>query len=280
MQEGFIKKARSVFFLGGIGLVIGLAVLLIYPPGSGMTQEEVAPSIARYRERVRTGYYEGYEAKPRYKARGQLKIGYYEKYEFPLRSKKRDPLKAPGILRGTISYSTAGAEVRIRARLPDVHIGLKFYEQYTCTECHMAQARNVHTDRGGNTCRQCHGPEPIPAINHYYSPMNPIRRHAYVCAKCHEGANDLFATYINHEPDAASLETLEKFPALFYANWFMILLLVGTMAFFLPHSLMMFLQELTMKKGKAGTGELVSLIPHRIKVTLREIFPKKEMPEK
>ena len=275
MQEGFMKRIRSVYFIGGIGLVIGLAVLVAILPGPGQTQEEVAPSIARYRERVRTGYYEGYEAKPRYKERGLLKIGYYEKYELPLRSKKRDPLKAPGILQGTISYSSAGAEVRIRTRLPDVHVGLKFYEQYTCIECHMHQARNVHTDRGGNTCRQCHGPEPIPAINHYYSPMNPIRRHAYVCAKCHEGANDLFATYVNHEPDALSLETLESFPSFFYANWFMILLLVGTMAFFLPHSLMALLQELAMKKGKTGIDILTLFVPRRFTMFLQALFRKR-----
>lgn len=275
MQEGFMKRTRSVFFIGMIGLVIGLAVLVIVFPGPGRTQEEVAPSIARYRERVRTGYYEGYEAKPRYKERGQLKIGYYEKYELPLRSKKRDPFKAPGILQGTISYSSASAEVRIRTRLPDVHVGLKFYEQYTCTECHMHQARNVHTDRGGNSCRQCHGPEPIPAINHYYSPMNPIRRHAYVCAKCHEGANDLFATYVNHEPDALSLETLEEFPALFYANWFMILLLAGTMAFFLPHSLMGLLLELAVRRGRTGIGMLTVLVPRRFTIFLQALFRKR-----
>jgi len=275
MQEGFIKRARSVFFIGGIGLVIGLAVLVAILPGSGRTQEEVAPSIARYRERVRTGYYEGYEAKPLYKARGQLKIGYNAKYEFPLRSKKRDPRKAPGILQGTISYSPASAEVRIRTRLPDVHIGLKFYEQYTCTECHMAQARNVHTDRGGINCRQCHGPEPIPAIQHYYSPMNSIRRHAYVCAKCHEGANDLFATYINHEPDPTSLETLEDFPAFFYANWFMILLLAGTMAFFLPHSLMGLLLELAMRRGRTGIKIVPALVPRRFTIFLQALFRKR-----
>lgn len=52
------------------------------------------------------------------------------------------------------------------------------------------------------------------------------------------------------------------------------------MAFFIPHSLMMFLQELTMKKGKAGIGGLVDFIPDRFKVTLLKLFPKKEKPEK
>ena len=87
--------------------------------------------------------------------------------------------------------------------------------------------------------------------------------------------NDLFATYINHEPDATSLETLEDFPALFYANWFMILLLVGTMAFFLPHSLMGLLMELAMKKGKTGINIVPALVPRRFTIFLQALFRKR-----
>ena len=282
MKKAFIKKSRSVYFVFGIGLLIGLAVLMTYLPDAGRTQEEVvSPYITRLRERVKSGYQEGYEVKPRMSVGYDLmKGGYYEGNEVRPLKRTRHEFKAPGVLRDLFPVSSTGAEVRIRSRLPDAHAGIKFYQQSTCTECHSRQARSFHTDRAGINCRQCHGAEPIPAIKHYYSPMNPIRRHAYVCATCHEGANDLFATYIIHEPAPGALTTKESFPVFFYANWFMVLLLLGTMAFFIPHSLMMFLQELTMKKGKAGIGGLADFIPDRFKVTLLKLFPKKEKPEK
>lgn len=282
MKEAFIKRFRTVYFVFGIGLLIGLAVLVTYLPDPGRTQEEVAsPYIARFRERVRTGYQEGYEVTPRLSVSyGLMKDGFYEGYEVRPLKRTRYAFKAPGVLRDLFPVSPTGAEVRIRSHLPDAHAGIKFYQQSTCTECHSQQARSFHSDRAGINCRQCHGAEPIPAIKHYYSPMNPIRRHVFVCATCHEGANDLFATYIIHEPAPGALTTKESFPAFFYANWFMVLLLAGTMAFFLPHSLMMFLQELTMKKGKAGIGGLADFIPDRFKVTLLKLFPKKEKREK
>jgi hypothetical protein len=67
--------------------------------------------------------------------------------------------------------------------------------------------------------------------------MNPIRRHAYVCAKCHEGANISFATFQVHEPKASDPATRKTFASLYYANWFMYLLIVGTMLFFGLHTL-------------------------------------------
>jgi hypothetical protein len=282
MKNIFIKKTRTVYFVFGIGFFIGLALLVTYFPDPGRTQEEVvSPYITRFRERVRTGYQEGYEVKPRMSTSYDLmKNGFYEGNEVRPLKRTRDTFKAPGILRDPFPVSPTGAEVRIRSRLPDAHAGIKFYQQSTCTECHSRQARSFHADRAGINCRQCHGAEPIPAIKHYYSPMNTIRRHAYVCATCHEGANDLFATYIVHEPAPGALTTKESFPAFFYANWFMVLLLAGTMAFFIPHSLMMFLQELTMKKGKAGIGGLAEFIPDRFKVILLKLFPKKGRPEK
>jgi hypothetical protein len=197
--------------------------VLIVPSGPTLAQKEVTSKIYRYRERVATGYYEGYEVSPR---------------------RKRAVLEAPATRRGLFPYGSASAMVRIRTRLPDSHQGLKFYYRNTCIECHAEQARNIHSVRAGNTCRQCHGPEPIAAVNHYYSPMNPIRRHAYVCAKCHEGANPSFADFYVHEPAGTALSTRESFPVLFYTSWGMLLLLLGTLAFFIPHSFMVGLREL------------------------------------
>jgi hypothetical protein len=187
-------------------------------------QQEVTSDIYRYRERVATGYYEGYEVSPR---------------------RMRARIEIPGVKRGLFPFGSASSEVRLRGRLPDSHRGLKFYERNTCIDCHPREARDLHSTRAGITCRQCHGPEPIPAINYYYSPLNPIRRHAYVCAKCHEGATANFAGFHVHEPPAGSLETLTNFPVLFIVYWAMILLLLGTLAFFVPHAFMVGFRELT-----------------------------------
>jgi hypothetical protein len=81
--------------------------------------------------------------------------------------------------------------------------------------------------------------------------MNPIRKHAYVCAKCHEGASASYASYIVHQPPPGSLATKKSFPVLFYAYWLMIVLLAGTLAFFIPHSILVGLRELFRKRGKA-----------------------------
>jgi flagellar biosynthesis/type III secretory pathway M-ring protein FliF/YscJ len=67
--------------------------------------------------------------------------------------------------------------------------------------------------------------------------MNPIRRHAYVCAKCHEGANVSFVTFKVHEPKASDPATRKTFASLYYTNWFMYLLIVGTLGFFGLHTL-------------------------------------------
>jgi hypothetical protein len=81
--------------------------------------------------------------------------------------------------------------------------------------------------------------------------MNPIRRHAYVCAKCHEGASASYASYVVHEPSAGTFAAKQGFPILYYAYWFMLILLVGTLAFFIPHSFLVGLRELLSKKRKA-----------------------------
>ncbi len=75
-----------------------------------------------------------------------------------------------------------------------------------CTSCHEQTAKvgahvvhsfgncvNCHMPRMNIKCVQCHRSQPIFGVHHYYSPMNPIRRHAYVCAKCHEGSTPSFA---------------------------------------------------------------------------------------
>ena len=215
-----------------LSVCILFAAMFLLFPGQVSSQEEVTSALSRYKQyEVSTGYYEEYEVKPR---------------------RMRPLVGVPGVARGIFPYSPSAASVRIRTRLADSHAGIKFYNRRRCEECHVQQTRDIHTVRANITCRQCHGGEPIASLEHYYSPFNPIRRHAYVCAKCHEGASASFASYVVHAPNPASLSTTKTFPVLFYAFWIMIALAVGTFAVFLPHTITWGIRELFTKKEKTG----------------------------
>ncbi len=218
------RPAAAVLF--GTLLLVGF--MLALPPA--MAQEEVASAIRRYKDReASTGYYEEYEVRPRREA--------------PF-------VEIPGVRRGIFRYSPAAAKVRIRSRLADSHIGIKFYNNRRCEDCHIEQTRDLHTTRANLTCRQCHGGEPIASNDHYYSPMNPMRRHAYVCAKCHPGSNASYAGYVVHEPNPALASTFKNFPVLAVAFWVMVAIAIGTFAMFLPHTIMWGIRELFIKKEK------------------------------
>ncbi|MDM8548884.1 hypothetical protein QUF72_02350 [Desulfobacterales bacterium HSG2] len=206
-----------------------LAVLL-FLPGMVPAQEEMASAIRRYKDR-------------------EASSGYYEEYEVMPRS-RRIPVGVRGVGREVFPHSPSAAKVRIRTRLSDSHAGIKFYWNWRCEDCHVREAKDIHTVRANLTCRQCHGNEPIASIDHYRSPMNPIRRHAYVCAKCHEGASASFSTYVVHAPNPAMLSTKSSFPVLFYVFWVMVAIAVGTFVVFLPHTVMWGIRELFQKGEK------------------------------
>ncbi len=206
-----------------------IAALLLLPELT-YSAEEVASAIRRYKEReVSTGYYEEYEVLPR---------------------RQRPMVGVPGVQRGTFPYSPSAARVRIRTRLADSHQGIKFYKRRRCEDCHVKETKDIHTIRANLTCRQCHGGEPIASIKHYYSSMNPIRRHAAVCSKCHEGASASFASYVVHAPNPAMASTKKTFPVLFYAFWIMVGVAVGTFVVFLPHTALWGIRELFATKEK------------------------------
>ena len=210
--------------------VLGLIAALLLFPEITYSAEEVASAIRRYKEReVSTGYYEEYEVLPRH---------------------QRPMVGVPGVQRGIFPYSPSAARVRIRTRLADSHQGIKFYKRRRCEDCHVKETKDIHTIRANLTCRQCHGGEPIASIEHYYSSMNPIRRHAAVCAKCHEGASASFASYVVHTPNPAMAATKKTFPVLFYAFWIMVGVAVGTFVVFLPHTALWGIRELFAAKEK------------------------------
>jgi hypothetical protein len=215
------KKNSSIYWSA-------VAILILLLPGAAAAQEEVASAIRRYKDReVSSGYYEEYEVLPR-----------------------RPLVGIPGVKRGVFPYSPAANRVRIRTRLADSHQGIKFYQYLRCQYCHIHETQDFHTVRANLTCRQCHGGEPIASIAHIWSPLNPIRRHGYVCAKCHEGASASFASYIIHEPNPALASTFKSFPWLAYVFWFMAVLAAGTFLVFLPHTAMWGIRELFIKKEK------------------------------
>ncbi len=208
-----------------------LTGLLFLPAIASAQGEEVSSAIRRYKDReASTGYYEEYEMLPR---------------------RQRPFVEIPGVRRGIFPYSPTAARVRVRMRLADSHQGIKFYERRRCEDCHIEQTRDIHTVRANITCRQCHGGEPIASNAHYFSPLNPIRRHAYVCAKCHEGASASYASYVVHAPNPLMAGTMKSFPVLFYAFWIMVAIAVGTFAVFLPHTILWGIRELFIKKEKA-----------------------------
>jgi hypothetical protein len=194
----------------------------------GFAAEEMTSAFRRYGDsEVSTGYYEEYEAAPR---------------------RQQPFISVPGVREGLLPYSPKpNPQVQVRTRLYDSHLGVKFYERLRCAYCHPEQTKGMHVARANLTCRQCHGGEPIAGLQYIYSPMNPIRRHAYVCAKCHEGASVSFAAYVVHEPPPGSEAARKEFPALHYAYWFMVVLLIGTMAFAVPHAFLIGLRELVSK---------------------------------
>jgi hypothetical protein len=224
-MERVMSHKIAVISVGAV-----LLVELLGLPALSPAQEEVASAIRRYKDReVSTGYYEEYEALPH---------------------RQRPLVEIPGVRRGLFPYSPAAAQVRIRTRLADSHQGIKFYENLRCQICHLNETTDIHTTRANLTCRQCHGGEPIASINHLYSALNPIRKHAYVCSKCHEGASASYAAYVVHEPNPAMVGTRTSFPLLFYVFWFMVVLAVGTFLVFLPHTLIWGIRELFMKMKK------------------------------
>ena len=153
-----------------------------------------------------------------------------------------------GVTETILRYGPAQPDTYRRAPQADAHAGIGDYSYRKCVACHEQSAANLHTVRANNTCRQCHGPDPIASVAHYFSRLNPIRRHAYVCAKCHEGAGASFATYVIHQPPPSGSETRTTFPALFFSDRLMFWLIVGVFIVFLPHSVGWWIREWFVKK--------------------------------
>ncbi len=229
----------GLYFGRAVGLLIGLTLLMSGALGPAWAQKKGARKV--YRERkMTTGYYEEYDVTSRL----YLHLA-----------------GGPALHPGLITSSPRGESLRWRAFLADSHWGIKINRLQKCVDCHARQAQDIHTVRTEITCRQCHGDEPIAGIYHYYSKMNPTRRHAYICAKCHEGANISYSTYVVHEPNPAAMGTQETFPLLFYTFWALVTIAAGTFVLFLPHTFLWGLRELLAGRRKQGESRIRRFTP-------------------
>ena len=162
----------------------------------------------------------------------------------------------PGGQGGLWGLGPTRQQVRKSSFRADAHEDVADYSpQRRCRTCHENQTKDLHGLRMGITCVQCHRSQPVAGVFHYYSPLNPIRRHAYVCAKCHEGATPSFSAYMVHEPNPVAAEARGAFPLLYYAVWFMLILAGGVFAIFLPYTLIWWVRDLVARlRGGAQHG--------------------------
>ena len=198
-------------FIGALLLLLGMAVSM------------PATAADDFPDQVGSGYFRDQDTLP-----GRYRLYLQEQSQ-------REGFWGLGPGHGRVSRSSFKA---------DAHEGVPDYSpRRLCIECHKDTRQDMHMVRMKIACIQCHRSKPIAGIHHYYSPLNPIRRHAYVCAKCHEGATPSFAAYVIHEPNPLSPETGEDFPLLFWATWIMVVLAVGVFAVLLPYTAFWWLRE-------------------------------------
>ncbi|NOY82012.1 MAG: hypothetical protein GXP31_13530 [Kiritimatiellaeota bacterium] len=111
-----------------------------------------------------------------------------------------------------------------------------------CGKCHQTEAKSYFNTfhgkssrlgyEGAAKCYDCHG------VHNILPPDDPrstlsYRNAVYTCKKCHPGAHRKFAGYLTH----ATHHNPKKYPYLYYTYIFMTTLLVGTLTFFLLHTL-------------------------------------------
>jgi cytochrome b subunit of formate dehydrogenase len=118
----------------------------------------------------------------------------------------------------------------------------RFLMMEQCGRCHETEAETFFDtfhgkvsrlgSEGAAKCYDCHGTHDILPTS---DPASALGRERVVetCGECHEGSNRRFAGYLTH----ATHHDPERYPALFWAFWFMTTLLVGTLSFALLHTL-------------------------------------------
>ena len=147
-----------------------------------------------------------------------------------------------------------------------------------CGNCHQEELETYLSTYHGqvstlgytNTakCYECHGFHEIRRISDPAALMN-IDNRVETCRKCHEDASAGFASFQPH----GNTKDKERFPMMWFASKFMILLLASVFLFFWSHSALWFYRE--WKDRKEGKTELhikVSALPEGGKKYIRR-FP-------
>ena len=207
----------------GIRAIGAFAVLAVLLGGPALAQSRAGVSRPHDYEAASSGYFRAEDTLP----------GAFELYI-------QDPERSGALW----ALGPRPRDVKRASFYPDAHAGVRGYPARRCSDCHERHDANMHSARASVTCVQCHRDRPIAGIFHYFSSMNPIRRHAYVCAKCHEGASASFATYVVHTPNPLAAATADGFPLLFYASWIMVILAGGVLLFFVPYVALWTVREL------------------------------------
>jgi predicted CXXCH cytochrome family protein len=111
-----------------------------------------------------------------------------------------------------------------------------------CGNCHIEEADTFFDTyhgkvsrlgaEGAAKCYDCHGIHDILPVD---NPDSHLGRRNVVktCARCHSGAHRKFTGYLTH----ATHHDPDKYPWLFYAFWFMTILLVSVLTFSILHTL-------------------------------------------
>lgn len=127
-----------------------------------------------------------------------------------------------------------------------------------CGQCHAEQIKTYRLTYHGKVaahggletarCADCHGYHDVQATT---SPLSSVsgERIVATCRRCHPRANTKLAAFIPH------LEYHDKsHPQTYYAWLFMTILLVGTMGFFVVHSLLWLVREIAELRRRKGEG--------------------------
>jgi cytochrome b subunit of formate dehydrogenase len=106
-------------------------------------------------------------------------------------------------------------------------------------------------------CYDCHGSHTIKRVDDPASPVH-VENRLETCQKCHEGATAGFVTFEPHGDPG----NREKYPQIWFAQFFMVGLLLGTFAFFWLHSALWFYREWKdRKEGKNRPHVMIDDLP-------------------
>ena len=147
-----------------------------------------------------------------------------------------------------------------------------------CGNCHQEELETYLSTYHGqvstlgytNTakCYECHGFHEIKRVSDPASLMN-VENRVETCRRCHEDASAGFASFQPH----GNTKDKERFPIMWFASKFMILLLASVFLFFWSHSALWFYREWKdRKEGKVGIHVKVSALPEGGKKYIRR-FP-------